>query len=131
MQPKPVVVVPGHSTRFRSRHAQPVGRAGPWAGSKKDAVEEAKGSRGYPGISRQLQSMAEAPDQQGVAGALIRVAADRTSLVASWIDNKEPDLLTDVQCFAHNHQELSCCSPQAPAFWPDGSPVAAGTTGLG
>jgi hypothetical protein len=54
-------------------------------------------------MSSQLQSMADAPDQQGVASDLIRQAAQRSEAVASWLENRQPgDLLGDVQRFARN-----------------------------
>ncbi|GGH95500.1 hypothetical protein GCM10007170_21170 [Arthrobacter liuii] len=47
--------------------------------------------------------MASAPDQQGMASDLVRQAAERTSSVASWLENREPgDLLNEVQRFARN-----------------------------
>jgi hypothetical protein len=66
-------------------------------------TQQQKAAEGIRTISSQLQSMAEAPDQQGIASDLIRQAAQRSEAVASWLENKEPgDLLGDVQRFARN-----------------------------
>ncbi|MDT0169321.1 hypothetical protein, partial [Pseudarthrobacter sp. BRE9] len=66
-------------------------------------TQQQKAAEGIRTISSQLHSMASAPDQQGVASDLIRQAAERTSSVASWLENREPgDLLTEVQRFARN-----------------------------
>ncbi|MFE4542432.1 hypothetical protein [Arthrobacter sp. NPDC056727] len=66
-------------------------------------AQQQKAAEGIRTISSQLQATANAPDQQGVASDLIRQAADRTSSVASWIENKEPgDLLNEVQGFARS-----------------------------
>ncbi|WP_461187611.1 hypothetical protein [Arthrobacter sp. Z4-13] len=64
-------------------------------------AQQQKAADGIRTISSQLQSMADAPEQQGFASDLIRQAAERTSSVASWVENKEPGaLLEDVQSFA-------------------------------
>jgi hypothetical protein len=66
-------------------------------------TQQQKAAEGIRTISSQLQSMAEAPDQQGVASDLIRQAAQRSESVASWLENKQPgDLLGEVQRFARN-----------------------------
>jgi hypothetical protein len=66
-------------------------------------TQQQKAAEGIRTISSQLQSMAEAPDQQGVASDLIRQAAQRSESVASWLENKQPgDLLGEVQKFARN-----------------------------
>ncbi|TLM80256.1 hypothetical protein FDW83_19000, partial [Pseudarthrobacter sp. NamE2] len=65
--------------------------------------QQQKAAEGIRTISGQLQSMADAPDQQGVASDLIRQAAQRSESVASWLENKQPgDLLSEVQRFARN-----------------------------
>jgi len=65
--------------------------------------QQQKAAEGIRNISSQLHSMATAPDQQGVASDLIRQAAERTSSMASWLENREPgDLLNEVQRFARN-----------------------------
>jgi hypothetical protein len=66
-------------------------------------TQQQKAAEGIRTISGQLQSMAEAPEQQGIASDLIRQAADRTSSMATWLENREPgDLLGEVQRFARN-----------------------------
>jgi len=66
-------------------------------------TQQQKAAEGIRNISSQLHSMASAPDQQGVASDLIRQAAERTSSMASWLENREPgDLLNEVQRFARN-----------------------------
>jgi hypothetical protein len=71
--------------------------------SSQAGTQQQKAAEGIRTISSQLQTMAEAPEQQGIASDLIRQAAQRSESVASWIENKEPgDLLGDVQRFARN-----------------------------
>lgn len=66
-------------------------------------TQQQKAAEGIRTISSQLHSMADAPDQQGVASDLIRQAASSTETVASWLENREPgDLLGEVQKFARN-----------------------------
>lgn len=66
-------------------------------------TQQQKAAEGIRTISGQLHSMAEAPEQQGIASDLIRQAAQRSESVASWLENKEPgDLLGEVQRFARN-----------------------------
>jgi len=66
-------------------------------------TQQQKAAEGMRNISSQLHSMASAPDQQGVASDLVRQAAERTSSVASWLENREPgDLLNEVTRFARN-----------------------------
>jgi hypothetical protein len=66
-------------------------------------TQQQKAAEGIRTLSSQLQSMASAPDQQGVASDLIRQAAQRSESVASWLENKEPgDILAEVQRFARN-----------------------------
>jgi hypothetical protein len=63
--------------------------------------QQRKAAEGIRTISSQLQAMADAPDQQGVASGLIRQAAGQTSSIASWIESMDPAaLLGDVQSFA-------------------------------
>lgn len=74
--------------------------------AKSDLTEQAgtqqqKAAEGIRTISGQLRTMAEAPDQQGVASDLIRQAADRSESVASWLENRDPgSLLDEVKSFA-------------------------------
>ena len=64
-------------------------------------TQQTKAAEGIRSISSQLRSMADAPDQQGVASDLIRQAADRSESVASWLDNRDPgSLLDEVKSFA-------------------------------
>ena len=66
-------------------------------------TQQQKAAEGIRNISTQLHSMASAPDQQGMAGDLVRQAAERTSSMATWLENREPgDLLSEVQRFARN-----------------------------
>ncbi|MFF2316596.1 hypothetical protein ACFVTE_10025, partial [Arthrobacter sp. NPDC058097] len=64
-------------------------------------TQQTKAAEGIRNISSQLRTMADAPDQQGVAADLIRQAADRSESVASWLDNRDPgSLLNEVKSFA-------------------------------
>jgi hypothetical protein len=64
-------------------------------------AQQQKAAEGIRTISSQLRSMADAPDQQGVASDLIRQAAERSESVASWLDNRDPgSLLNEVKSFA-------------------------------
>src|SRR6478735_4974352 len=64
-------------------------------------TQQAKAAEGIRNISSQLRTMANAPDQQGVAADLVRQAADRSESVASWLDNRDPgSLLNEVKSFA-------------------------------
>jgi hypothetical protein len=66
-------------------------------------TQQQKAAEGIRTMSSQLQSMADAPDQQGMASDLIRQAAQRSEAVASWLENRQPgDLLGEVQRFARN-----------------------------
>lgn len=67
-------------------------------------TQQQKAAEGIRNISSQLHSMASAPEQQGVASDLIRQAAERTSSMASWLENRQPgDLLNEVQRYARNN----------------------------
>jgi hypothetical protein len=71
--------------------------------SSQAGTQQQKAAEGIRTISSQLQSMADAPDQPGIASDLIRQAADRTSSIASWVENKDAaSLLNEVQTFARN-----------------------------
>ncbi|WP_461190452.1 hypothetical protein [Arthrobacter sp. Z4-13] len=71
--------------------------------SSQAGAQQQKAADGIRTISSQLQSMADAPEQQGIASDLIRQAADRTSSVASWLENKDAgSLVNEVQTFARN-----------------------------
>jgi F0F1-type ATP synthase membrane subunit b/b' len=63
--------------------------------------QQRKAADGIRGISSQLRTMADAPEQQGVASDLVREVAGRASSAASWIEGAEPGtLLVQVQSFA-------------------------------
>jgi hypothetical protein len=74
--------------------------------AKADLTEQAgtqqqKVAQGLRSISTELHSMASAPDQPGVAADLVRQAAERSSAVASWLDDRDPgSLLNEVKSFA-------------------------------
>jgi hypothetical protein len=71
--------------------------------SSQAGTQQQKAAEGIRTISGQLQSMADAPEQQGFASDLIRQAAQRSESVASWLENRQPgDLLGEVQTFARN-----------------------------
>jgi hypothetical protein len=64
-------------------------------------AQQQKAAEGIRTISSQLRSMADAPEQPGVASDLIRQAAERSESVASWLDNRDPgSLLNEVKSFA-------------------------------
>jgi hypothetical protein len=74
--------------------------------AKSDLTEQAgtqqqKVAEGLRSVAGELHSMARASDQPGVATDLVRQAAERSSAVASWLDNRDPgSLLTEVKSFA-------------------------------
>lgn len=71
--------------------------------SSQAGTQQQKAAEGIRTISSQLQTMADAPGQQGIASDLIRQAADRTSSAASWLENRDPGaILTEVQTFARS-----------------------------
>jgi hypothetical protein len=60
-----------------------------------------KAATGLRALSDQLHQMAERSDEQGTASEVVRQAAERTSTVASWLEDREPgDLLDEVRRFA-------------------------------
>lgn len=64
-------------------------------------AQQQKAAEGIRTISSQLRTMAEAPEQQGVAADLVRQAAQRSESVASWLENRDPgSLLDEVKTFA-------------------------------
>ncbi len=64
-------------------------------------VQQQKVADGLRSISHELESMASASDQPGVATDLVRQAADRSSAVAGWLDGRDPgSLLAEVKSFA-------------------------------
>jgi len=74
--------------------------------AKSDLVSQAasrqqKAADGLQGISSQLHSMADAPEQQGVASDLVRQAAERSASIATWLENRDPAaLLEEARGFA-------------------------------
>lgn len=71
--------------------------------SSQAITQQQKAAEGIRTISSQLQTMADAPGQQGIASDLIRQAADHTSSAASWLENRDPgSILSEVQTFARN-----------------------------
>ena len=64
-------------------------------------TQQQKAAAGIHTISSQLRTMADAPDEQGVASDLIRQAADRSASIASWLENRDPgSLLEEAKTFA-------------------------------
>ncbi|MFJ5862275.1 hypothetical protein ACIQCM_12705 [Pseudarthrobacter sp. NPDC092439] len=71
--------------------------------SSQAGAQQQKAAEGIRNISSELHRMAAAPDQPGVASDLVREAAQRTSSLATWLENRDPgSLLTEVQSFARN-----------------------------
>ena len=58
-------------------------------------AQQQKVAEGLRTMAGELQSMADNSDQSGVATDLVRQAADRSSSVASWLDNRTPGSLVD------------------------------------
>ena len=64
-------------------------------------TQQQKAAEGIHTISAQLRTMADVPDQPGVASDLIRQAADRSAAIASWLENRDPgSLLQEAETFA-------------------------------
>lgn len=65
------------------------------------ATQQQKAAEGIHTISSQLRTMADAPDEQGVAADIVRQAADRSTSIASWLENRDPgSLMDEVKSFA-------------------------------
>jgi hypothetical protein len=63
--------------------------------------QQQKVAAGLRSISEELQSMASASEQPGVATDLVRQAAGRSSSVAAWLEDRDPGtLLDEVKTFA-------------------------------
>ena len=63
--------------------------------------QQQKVAVGLRSISEELQSMATASEQPGVATDLVRQAAERSSSVATWLEGRDPgSLLDEVKTFA-------------------------------
>jgi hypothetical protein len=64
-------------------------------------TQQQKVAAGLRSISGELETMASASDQPGVASELIRQAAERSKSVAAWLENRDPgSLLDEVQSIA-------------------------------
>lgn len=64
-------------------------------------TQQQKAAEGIRSISSQLNTMADASGQPGVAADLVRQAAERSQAVASWLENRDPgSLLEEVKSFA-------------------------------
>ncbi|QDY89479.1 hypothetical protein E7Y32_04090 [Arthrobacter sp. UKPF54-2] len=64
-------------------------------------AQQQKAAQGLRSISSELHTMAAASGQPGVATDLVRQAAERSSSVAAWLDNRDPgSLLNEVKSFA-------------------------------
>lgn len=64
-------------------------------------TQQQKVAEGLRSVAGELHSMVAASDQPGVATDLVRQAAERSSAVASWLDNRDPgSLLNEVKSFA-------------------------------
>lgn len=64
-------------------------------------TQQQKAAEGLHNLSSQLRSMADAPDQRGVASDLVRQVAERTDTVASWLGNRDPGaVLNEAKDFA-------------------------------
>ena len=65
------------------------------------AKQQQKVASGLRSISKELDSMTAAPEQPGVATDLVRQAAERSSSVAAWLEDREPgSLLEELKTFA-------------------------------
>jgi hypothetical protein len=63
--------------------------------------QQQKVAAGLRSISEELQSMATASEQPGVATDMVRQAAERSSSVATWLEDRDPgSLLDEVKTFA-------------------------------
>jgi hypothetical protein len=64
-------------------------------------VQQGRVAEGLRSIGNELNRMAQASDQPGVATDLVAQVASRTSGVASWLDERDPgSLLTEVKNYA-------------------------------
>ncbi|HET6242074.1 MAG TPA: hypothetical protein VFD99_08830, partial [Arthrobacter sp.] len=69
--------------------------------TEQTSTQQQKVAEGLRSISNELQTMASSPDRPGVAGDLVRQAAERSSAIASWLEARDPgSLLTEVKSFA-------------------------------
>ena len=64
-------------------------------------VQQQKVAEGLRSVAGELHSMADNSEERGVATDLVRQAAERSSSVASWLDNRNPgSLVEEVKGFA-------------------------------
>jgi hypothetical protein len=64
-------------------------------------AQQQKVASGLRSVSDELHAMAQGSDQPGLATDLVRQAAERSSSVASWLDERDPgSLLNEVKSFA-------------------------------
>ncbi len=76
------------------------------AQAKSDLTDQAgtqqqKVAEGLRSVSTELHSMVSSADQPGVATDLVRQAAERTAIAASWLEGRDPgSLLSEVKSFA-------------------------------
>ncbi|GAA5226374.1 hypothetical protein [Paeniglutamicibacter antarcticus] len=69
--------------------------------SDQAGTQQQKVAEGLRSVSSELHSMVSASDQSGMATDLVRQAAERSSSVASWLDERDPgSLLDEVKSFA-------------------------------
>ncbi len=69
--------------------------------SDQAGTQQQKVAEGLRLVSTELHSMVSASDQSGMATDLVRQAAERSSSVASWLDERDPgSLLAEVKSFA-------------------------------
>ncbi|XTR51337.1 hypothetical protein ACOM2C_13950 [Pseudarthrobacter sp. So.54] len=64
-------------------------------------TQQQKVAEGLRSVSTELNTMADASEQPGVAADLVRQVAERSSAVAVWLEGRDPgSLLTEVKSFA-------------------------------
>jgi hypothetical protein len=89
------------------------------------ATQQQRVAEGLRSISDELSTMAGASNNGGVAADLVQQAADRSSSVAQWLENRDPgSLLNEVKSFARRR-------PGAFLLLAAGAGVLAGRLGRG
>lgn len=69
--------------------------------------QQARAAAGLRALGDELGRMADASEQGGIAGDLVRQVAGRTGSVATWLEDREPgDVLTEVTDFARRRPGL-------------------------
>jgi hypothetical protein len=64
-------------------------------------TQQQKAAEGLHNLSSQLRSMADAPEQRGVASDLVQQVAERSESVASWLGTRDPGaVLNEAKTFA-------------------------------